>query len=173
MKSVDDRFPLSPSSMPRLFLTFLILLTGLASACGLNESERAVADTNEAIRAVEQAGRTVADAIHALPESGLNHDSFGALRAAIGQYMGRMETLNDAVRDLRPHFERLVPHIDETFRPAAEAAASACQEATGILENPAADADAYRRAITRIGLCMDRYATAVTNVSNEYRRGSR
>ena len=159
--------------MPRLFLTVLILLTGLASACGLNESERSVAETNEAIRAVEEAGRAVADAIHGLPETGLHFDSFEEVRSSIERYMERMDTLNDAVRNLRPHFERLAPYIDDTFRPAAEAAAAACQEALGTLQNPAADAEGYRRAITRAGLCMDRYATAVTNVSNEYRRGSR
>lgn len=159
--------------MPRLLLTLLILLSGLALGCGLNESERAVADTNEAIRGVEEASRAVADAIHSLPEGPLATDAFDGLRAAVERYMGRMETLNERVRSLRPHFPHLAAYIDETFRPAAEAAAAACQEALSTLADTDTDPEAVRRAITRVGLCMDRYATAVTNVSSEYRRGSR
>lgn len=157
--------------MPRFLTGLILVLAVLAAGCGLNESERAVADTNASIREVQEASQLVARRIAELPEANLTHESFSALRSALGEYMARVDTLNARIRELRGHFERLVPHIDETYRPAAEAAAQACQEAERALTDSASDEEAYRRAITRIGLCMDRYAAAVTNVANAYQDG--
>jgi hypothetical protein len=84
--------------------------------------------------------------------------------------MDRMDALNASIRGLGDHYESLAPFLDATFRPAAETAASACQEALDAIVDDEAGQEDIRRALTRIGLCMERYATAVTRVSAEYGR---
>lgn len=152
-----------------LFAAFLMCL----SACGFSLGERAVAEANRAIEAVREASDVVAARIHELPDRELQTSDFGELRTALGGYMGSVETLNAALRELGSHYASLQPYLQQTFRPASEAALSVCQSASDALAAEASSPEDFRRALTRIGLCLDRYATAVTNVSAEYERVSR
>jgi hypothetical protein len=156
--------------MPRhifsLFLVFVVWLSG----CGLSQRDRAVSDANEAIRSVEEASQSVADAINELPQEGLERSSFAPLATHLRTYMERASQLNAALRTLGGFLPNLQTHLDGTFRPASEAALQACQEALDAFDAEAAAQEDFRRAITRVGLCLQRYATAVTNVSAEYGR---
>lgn len=158
--------------MPRLlFNLFIVAFAALVGmGCGLTERERAVSATNDAIEAVEAAGEDVAERINQLPDGEVDAAALEPLVGALQTYMERMDALNAAIRELGTYYESLAPFLDATFRPAAETAASACQEALDALGDDASEQESVRRALTRIGLCLDRYATAVTRVSAEYGR---
>lgn len=156
--------------MPRLFLSLFIVFVACLAGCGLNEREQAVAAANDAIHHVEEAGLVVAEAIDELPDRALETDDFGVVRSSLRTYVERMELLNAALRELGGRFAPLDPYLTGTFRPAAEAAATSCQEALDTLDDEASDQEAFARALTRIGLCLERYSTAVTNVAAEYGR---
>jgi hypothetical protein len=156
--------------MPRLLLTIFAAFLMCLGACGLNVSERAVANANAAIEAVREASDDVAGQIHLLPDRTLNAADFVGVRSALTAYIERVEALNAALREMGTHFSALEPHLNETFRPAAEASLTVCQTAHDALANESSTEEDFRRALTRVGLCLDRYATAVTNVSAEYER---
>jgi hypothetical protein len=156
--------------MPRLLLSVVFFALAWVSACGLSPRERAVSEANQAIRSVEEAGQVVAEAINRLPETGIERDAFDELNAALRTYMERAEVLNASLRGMVEFFPSLRAHLDTTYRPAAETALQACQEALDTFRADVAHEEDYRRAITRIGLCLGRFATAVTNVSAEYSR---
>jgi len=158
--------------MPRLLYSlFIVAFAALVGVgCGLSERERAVSETNDAIEAVEAAGEDVATRINQLPDGEVDPSALEPLVGALQTYMERMDALNAAIRGLGTYYESLAPFLDATFRPAAETAASACQEALDALGDDESGQEEVRRALTRIGLCLERYATAVTRVSAEYGR---
>ena len=151
-----------------LFIAFLALLAG----CGLSERERAVSHVNERIRFVETAGQHVADVIGELPDRDLVFADFGNLRDALSEYLVGMDELNAAMRELGAQVTELEEHIAETFRPSAEAAASSCQLAIDALGAEESSQEEFQRAITRIGQCLERYATAVSNVKAAHDRAT-
>lgn len=156
--------------MPRLVFGLIFVLSSLLSACGLSQKDRAVSDANEAIRAVEVAGQEIASRINELPAEDIEPAAFSALTDAIGVYVERAEMLNAALRGLGEFFPSLSEYVEQTFRPASESALQACQEAMDAFGDENATQEDFRRAVTRVGLCLQRYATAVSNVSAEYSR---
>lgn len=157
--------------MPRLLLSLILVLTALTAACGLSERDRAVSTANEAIRAVDAISHVIAELIAELPaDRDLEVDDFTELRAGVGQYLDAMDSLNAAMRVLGEQYESLSGHVEEVFRPSAEAAASSCQQAHDALADAEADQEDYQRAITRIGQCLERYAAAVSNVKAAHDR---
>lgn len=147
----------------------LLLLVTLATGCGLSEREKSVARANSAIERVEAAAGRVADAIAGIAEAPEQRDLV-PLTSAIRGYQEAMDSTNVAMRELAASVTGLRDFVDETFRTEAENAATACQEALDALGSDAPDDAAIRRSITRVGLCIDRYSAAVTNVSTEYSR---
>lgn len=157
--------------MPRLCLSIIIAFLALfVGSCGLTERERAVARVNHHIRAVEASSQVVVDAIGALPTGELNAVDFAGVREALSGYLGEMDSLNAAIRELGAHYDALQEHIGQAFRPSAEAAALSCQNALDTLAAESAAQEDYRSAVTRIGQCLERYATAVTNVTAAHER---
>ncbi|MFT4703536.1 MAG: phage shock protein A [Bradymonadia bacterium] len=160
--------------MPRVVFSLTVALFSLLAACGLSERERAVSQVNEGILAADTTGRVVADLIAQIPaEEAVGADDIASLRDALSQYMGAMEVLNAAMRTLGTRVEPLREHLETAFRPAAEAAASSCQQALDTLSSPAPSPDEYQRALTRIGQCIDRYAAAISNVTAAHERAAR
>jgi hypothetical protein len=158
--------------MPRLYFSFFIAFLALLAGCGLSERERAVSRVNAHIRAVEAAGQRVADAIGELPDRDLATGDFEALRGALRAYLDDMDGLNGSMRELGEHLPELDEHVQTTFRPAAEAAASSCQLALDAFDDEPATQEDYQRAITRVGQCLERYATAVSNVKAAHDRST-
>lgn len=158
--------------MPRFHFSILIAFLALLTACGLSDRERAVARVNENIRTVEASGQAVAEVIAQLPDRELAGDDFGPLRQSLGVYLQGMDELNAAMRSLGEHVEELREHVESIFRPSAEAAASSCQAAIDALDAEGATQEDYQRAITRIGQCLERYATAVSNVKAAHDRAN-
>ena len=158
--------------MPRLNFSILLAFVALLSACGLSDRERAVAEVNENIREVEAFGQAVAEVIAQLPDRELAKADFDDLRDSLTSYMAGMDLLNAAMRSLGENVEELHDHVETTFRPSAEAAAGSCQAAVDAFDADAATQEDYQRAITRIGQCLDRYATAVTNVKAAHDRAN-
>ncbi len=158
--------------MPRLYLTVFVAFIALLTACGLSERERAVSRVNEHIREVETAGQHVADVIAELPDSELAREDFTPLRSALSAYLLGMDNLNAAMRDLGEQVDELSEHISTSFRPSSEAAAASCQHAMDALEAEEASQEDFQRAITRIGQCLERYATAVSNVKAAHDRAT-
>lgn len=156
--------------MPRLYLTVFVAFVALLSACGLTERERAVSRVNEQTQRVAQAGQVVAEVIAELPESDLQFQHFESLREALVTYLDGMDSLNAAMRAFGEQVEDIQEHIETTFRPSSEAAASSCQAALDALTDEEATHEDYQRAITRIGQCLERYATAVNNVKAAHDR---
>jgi hypothetical protein len=156
--------------MPRLLFAIFAAFLAVLPACGLSLAERAVTQANAAIEGVREASEDVASAIHALPDRTLQRDDFATLRTAVDAYIGRVEALNAALRELGTHYTALQPHLDGAFRTASAGALESCQSALDALDGEASTEEDFRRALTRVGLCLDRYATAVTNVSAEYTR---
>ena len=146
------------------------LLFPLLVACGLSAREQSVSSANAAIRAVDESNKAVAESLASLPEGALTPDDFQGVRAAVIAHMEKMESTNAALRAVGAFFPELQKQIDETFRPEAEKAATACQEALDTSSTPTASQDDFLHAVTRVGFCVDRYATAVTSVSEEYTR---
>lgn len=158
--------------MPRLYFSFFIAFLAFLAGCGLSERERAVSRVNSHIREVEAAGQRVADVIGELPDRELAAGDFEPLRSVLGEYMTGMDGLNEAMRELAEHVEELSEHVETTFRPSAEAAASSCQHALDAFAADGSTQEDYQRAITRIGQCLERYATAVSNVKAAHDRAS-
>lgn len=158
--------------MPRLYYSFFIAFLAFLAGCGLSERERAVSRVNTQIRLVEEASQRVADVISELPDRELSANDFEALRTALGDYMSGMDGLNGAMRDLGENLEELAEHVENNFRPSAEAAASSCQNALDAFADEAATQEDFQRAITRVGQCLERYATAVSNVKAAHDRAS-
>ncbi|MCB9532862.1 MAG: hypothetical protein H6698_00865 [Myxococcales bacterium] len=157
--------------MPRIYLSlFIAFVALLLGSCGLSERERAVARVNEHIRAVEASSQAVVDAIGALPVGDIATEDFGGVRSALQSYMGEMETLNAAIRALAEYYQELDEHLNSAFRPSAEAAAVSCQHALDTFSAAEATQEDFRGAITRVGQCLERYATAVTNVKAAHDR---
>lgn len=160
------------ATMPRLYFSILIAFVALLTACGLSDRERAVADVNENIREVEASGQAVAEVIAQLPDRELESDDFDELRSSLTTYMAGMDLLNAAMRSLGEHVEELRDHVETTFRPSAEAAAGSCQAAIDTFDAEGASQEDYQRAVTRIGQCLERYATAVSNVKAAHDRAN-
>lgn len=157
--------------MPRIVLSLFLVLTTLVAACGLSERDRAVAAVNEGIRRVDAISHVIADLIAELPAEGdLTVAQFTELRTGLDEYMTSMDELNAAMRTLGERFEPLRGHVEEAFRPSAEAAASSCQQARDALADEDASQEDYQRAITRVGQCLERYAAAVANVKAAHDR---
>lgn len=158
--------------MPRLYFSFFIAFLAFLAGCGLSERERAVSHVNAQIRQVEAASQRVADVIAELPARELASGDFASLRTALGDYLAGMDGLNGAMRELGEHVEELEGHISGTFRPSAEAAAASCQNALDALADEGATQEDFQRAITRVGQCLERYATAVSNVKAAHDRAT-
>jgi hypothetical protein len=157
--------------MPRILLSLFIAFTALLSACGLSERDRAVSAVNEEIRSVDTTSRLIAALNADLPlDEDLTPERVTPLREALGEYMASMDRLNAAMRAMAPFFDGLDAHVEEQFRPSAEAAANSCQQAYDALFDPEASQEDYQRAITRIGQCLERYAAAVSNVKAAHDR---
>lgn len=154
--------------MPRLLYSIFFVVFAWIAGCGLSDRERAVATANEAIRSVEEAGEMVADKINSLPEQPLEPQHFGELTSSLSDYMERVDSLKAAMRSLIEFVPALQPYHSDTFLPAVSAAESACQDALDAMSSAASDQTAYQRALTRVGLCLERVATAVTNFAGEY-----
>jgi uncharacterized protein YukE len=158
--------------MPRLNFSILVAFVALLTACGLSDRERAVADVNENIRAVEASGQRVAEVIAQLPDRELSKGDFEELRESLTEYLAGMDQLNAAMRSLGEQLEELRDHVEVRFRPSGEAAAHSCQAAIDAFQAEDATQEDYQRAITRIGQCLERYATAVSNVKAAHDRAN-
>lgn len=156
--------------MPRLLYSLFFVALAVLAGCGLSDRERAVVQTNQAIEAVQSSIHEIADLINGLADDEITTERMQPLHGAIARYMERMDTVGEALRALGTHIPDLEPYLVSTFRPAAESAATACQSALTTLADAGATDEDYTRALTQVGLCLDRYATAVTNVSAEYNR---
>lgn len=156
--------------MNRLLTTLLILLTGFAVGCGLSERERAVSDANRANDAVYEASRLVAQRVAELPDTDPDRQALRPLRHALQGYVEAVERYNEALRLVTLHLPALDAHYSSSFLPASENALSACEDALQAFDAETVETEAVQRAIARVGLCMDRYATAVTRMSNAYQR---
>jgi len=150
-----------------------ILIAGLISACGLSsDREKAVANANTAIEDVDRSGSRIADAIATLSASSAGTRDLSPVREAGESYLSSVEELNGALRALGATSSTLQAHIQDTFLPAAEAAANDCQRALEQLREDSVDDESLRSAITLLGRCIDRYAGAVAGVSTEYSKTS-
>mgnify|MGYP002619637743 CR=1 FL=1 len=159
--------------MTRLLTTLLLLLTGLTAACGLSERERTVSEANQAIDAVFHASRDVAHRVGDIQDDAASPDAFRPLILAVERYLGRVEALNAALRAVSETIPELQGHLEGEFLPAAEQAIGACEDAMRTLNQERAATDDYQRAVARVGLCMERYAAAVTRMAQAYQRAQR
>ncbi len=158
--------------MPRLLLSFFIAFLTCLAGCGLSEQERAVVDANQAIGRVDEAQSSVATVINALPDRPLERSDFSELRSALGDYISSIEQLNAALRRVGGHDETVQEHLNTSFTSAAEGALQSCQGALDALDSSEESQEEYRRALTDIGSCLTRYASAVTDAAEAYRRNS-
>lgn len=146
-----------------------LLIAGLLSSCGLSsDRERAVAHANTAIEDVDRAGSRIADAIATLSQASQGERDIVPIRDAGEAYLSAVETLNGALRAMGATSAQLQQYIQSDFLPAAETAANDCQRALEQLRGDHVDDESLRGAITLLGRCIDRYATAVAGVSGEY-----
>jgi hypothetical protein len=162
--------PSQKGVMPRLIYSLFLVALAVLAGCGLSERERAVVHTNQAIEAVQESIHEIADLINSLAEEEITPAQLRPLHAALTTYMDRMDQVGEALRTLGTHIPELETYVVSTFRPASESAATACQSALRTLHDAEATEEDTTRALTQVGVCLDRYATAVTNVSAEYNR---
>lgn len=157
------------ASARRWTAVFALVFAGVLSACGItSDRDRAVATANTAIVDVDRAGSEIADAIAALSADSDQSRDLTQVREAGENYLAATETLNGAIREMGEANPRLLPYVQEHFLGAAENAVSDCQRALELLRNDAITDQELRGAITRLGRCIDRYASAIEGVSNEY-----
>jgi|SRR5690625_73172 len=146
-----------------------LLLAGVLSACGVSsDRDRAVASANAAIIDVDRAGSDIAEAIAALSADEEKGRDLNAVREAGDAYLVATEKLNGAIRKMGETNAQLQAYIQENFLGAAETAASDCQRALELLRDRQISDQDLRSAITLLGRCIDRYASAVEGVSQEY-----
>jgi len=148
----------------------LATLATIVSACGLNQREKAVADTNAQIEAVYDQSESLANAIYALPEQLDGPESFETVISAYRLYRDEVNRLNVLIHRLGGIVPELNEHLRESFDPEVEASLARCDAAIEVFEGEDASAEAYQEALTAMCLCIERYAAAVTSVSQEYAR---
>jgi len=148
----------------------LVTLTFLVTACGLSEREKTVADTNAQIETVYQRSEELARAIYELPEEPTGPESFGSVNTAYRSYREEVERLNVLIHRLGGLIPELNEHLRTQFDPTAEEALTRCDAAVSVFEEPAATEADYQEALTVMCLCIERYANAVTAVSQAYAR---
>lgn len=157
------------ASARRWTAVLALLLTGVLSACGVSsDRDRAVASANAAIIDVDRAGSDIAEAIAALSvEDGKKRD-LADVREAGETYLAATESLNGAIRKMGETNGQLQSYVQDNFLSASERAVSDCQRALELLRDDAISDQDLRSAITLLGRCIDRYASAVDGVSKEY-----
>lgn len=155
----------------RQFLFFFVFgLVAIMTGCGLSAREQAVADANNAIDTVFVASEQLAEQLSSLPNEGLTPQSFSGVEQALRHYLNMVDQVNERLRVVGEYFDVLKPYLIETFRPSAESAVQQCQYAMDAFSSEDSTGEELRTAITQVGLCLERYAAAVTNVSAEYGR---
>jgi hypothetical protein len=148
----------------------LVTLSMIVAACGLNEREKSVAETNAQIETVYQQSELLARAIYELPDEPNGPASFATVVAAYQGYRTEVNRLNVLIHNLSEVVPELAEHLRTNFDPAAEEALSRCDTAVTVFENAAATAEEYQEALTSLCLCVERYAESVTAVSQAYAR---
>ncbi len=148
----------------------LATLATIVTACGLNQREQAVAETNTQIEAVYGQSEALANAIYLLPEQLEGPESFDPVVSAYRLYRDEVNRLNVLVHRLGGIVPELNEHLRVSFDPEVEASLVRCDSAIEVFEQPDASTEAYQEALTAMCLCIERYAAAVTAVSQEYAR---
>lgn len=121
-----------------------------------------------AIEDVDRAGQRIAEAIATLSRTSAGSRDLSGIRDSAEVYLREVERLNGALRGLGDTSPTLHAYMQDSFRPAAEAAAADCQRAIDTLRADADDDESIRSAITLMGRCIDSYANAVSGVSAQY-----
>lgn len=157
---------------PRLRTPLRLLLAGLCLGdlgCS-GPHPRELNAANQAIEKVDAAGRSLAFAVQRLPRRDLNPDDVTEVRDLVAGYLRDAERVNAALRALGQAAPDLSPHLDSTFRPAAELAAIQCQESIDLLSGAASSSDDLARGIARCAACVEKYSAAVSSFSAEVGR---
>jgi hypothetical protein len=147
-----------------------VILAMLVSACGLNQREKAVAETNAQIEVVYRQSEVLARTIYELPDEPTGPEAFTPLLGAYTAYRQEVDRLNVMLHRLGGLVPELNEHLRSHFDPETEDALDRCESAIEIFESPAATETEYQEALTAICLCVERYAAAVTAVSQQYAR---
>lgn len=148
----------------------LMTLAALASSCGLNQRDKAVADTNAQIERVYEQSEFLARAIYDLPDQPDGPESFGRLLAAYQDYRQEVNRLNVMIRRLSGVVPELTEHLRDQFDPEATESLERCDSAVLVFQQTEVGEAEYQQALTAVCLCVERYAAAVTAVSQEYAR---
>lgn len=157
------------ASTRRWTAVLALLLTGVLSACGVSsDRDRTVAAANAAIIDVDRAGADIAEAIADLAVADGGRRDLADVRKAGETYLAATERLNGAIRKMGATNVQLQTYVQEGFLVASERAVSDCQRALELMRNDAIADQDLRSAITLLGRCIDRYASAVDGVSKEY-----
>jgi hypothetical protein len=148
----------------------LATLATIVTACGLNQREQAVAETNAQIEAVYDQSESLANTIYQLPDQPTGPESFTPIISAYRAYRDEVNRLNVLLHRLGGIVPELNGHLRTSFDPEAEASLGRCDDAIAIFEQSDASPEAYQEALTAMCLCIESYADAVTAVSQEYAR---
>ena len=160
--------PKSQLDCCRILAVATICLT--LAACGLNQREQQIADTNAQIQVVYQASEALAGAIGDLPDDAAGSEHFSGVVQAYASYRTAVDQLNVMLRRLGEIIPDLTDHLSESFDIEVNGALERCDSAIAVLEGPAVDDATYLDALTSLCLCVERYAETVTAVSREYSR---
>jgi hypothetical protein len=147
-----------------------VVLAFLASACGLNQREKAVAETNAQIEVVYHESEALARAIYDLPDQPQGPEAFAGLLTAYSSYRLEVDRLNVMIHRLGGLVPELNDHLRERFDPESEEALNRCESAVEVFQSPDATEAEYQEALTALCLCVERYAATVTAVSQQYAR---
>lgn len=157
------------SGNSRLATLLSLLFALLATACGLNEQEQAVANANTVQEHVREARSAVETAIAGLGE---DRDPT-AFRDSLVSYMERLEELSGALRAVAESNETMQTHFATEFLPASEEAMSLCQSAVTALEAADDINDQELRQLTLdVARCMNDYSEAYSAAARTYQDSS-
>ena len=150
---------------------YLVAVTAFfLTACGLNERERHVAETNAQIEEVRQQSLALARAIYVLPDRPTGPESFADVIGTYEAYRAEVDRLNVLIHGLGEVSPEITDHLREIFDREVDTAVSGGDDSVSLFDQPDATVEDYQEALTLLCLSVERYAEAVTAVSQEYNR---
>ena len=160
----------SQKTQIQICLFLVAVTTFFLTACGLSERERHVAETNSQIEEVRQQSLALARAIYVLPDRPTGPESFVDVISTYHEYRTEVDRLNVLIHSLGEVSPEITDHLREIFDREVDAAVSGGDESVTLFDLAGATVDDYQEALTMLCLSVERYAEAVTAVSQEYNR---
>ena len=129
-----------------------------------------MAETNAQIEEVRQQSLALARAIYVLPDRPTGPESFTDVIDTYQEYRAEVDRLNVLIHGLGEVSPEITDHLRDVFDHEVDSAVIGGDESVTLFDQPGSTVEDYQEALTMLCLSVERYAEAVTAVSQEYNR---